>query len=124
MFPETKFEPPLLLKIIGGVLMLLCIIHAFYHDYLVHNNYEKFYKYAISSKVAETSVEAGGRLIYYRLENGLFLSLLRPDSNQIKIGDSITKKGNSNKYKVYRKGEDSLYRLVAIVNIESDRNDP
>lgn len=104
--------------------MLLCTIHVFYQRYLDYKNLEEFYKYSISSKVADASLEEGGRLIYFRLENGLYISKLRPDSNQIKIGDSVTKKGNSNKYKVYRKGEDSLYRLVAIDNIESDRNDP
>ncbi|WP_430614145.1 hypothetical protein [Flavobacterium sp. JP2137] len=97
---------------------LMILIGIFIYFYFIgKDNRTKFYESKINEKVIDSS-DWQKRTIEYYLENGLSINITVLDSIDLKVGDSISKKTNTNEFKTYRKNTLGNYEYYNKYNLE------
>lgn len=97
---------------------LMILIGIFIYFYFIgKDNRTKFYESKINEKVIDSS-DWQKRTIEYYLENGLSINITVLDSIDLKVGDSISKKTNTNEFKIYRKNTLGNYEYYNKYNLE------
>jgi hypothetical protein len=102
MFDDFTNRIPMFWKVILGGLPIFCIIFRFaYLNISGRMDRQRFYESSINSLVIQAKVFEG-RTKEFKLENGMALFYFI-NSDNLRIGDSISKKINTFEFDVYRK---------------------
>lgn len=100
-------------KLIPQFIFVLAIF-----SYLIYANWKtrQFYVKEVNSKIMDRN-NWQSRSTVFTLENGLIISKNYAYPLDLKVGDSISKKANTGKFKLFRKNDTSNYKLYKIYDI-------
>jgi hypothetical protein len=88
--------------------IVIVALFLFYMNYRGEVNYEKFVKARINSHVVKRS-DWQLRTIEFYLDNGLKINITDLNNLYLNEGDSISKESNTNRFKVYKIGNDDRF---------------
>ncbi len=98
--------------LIGGLSILTTFVWILWTQKKGRVEQDNFLKKEFSSIVVKSN-SYYGRTVEFHLENGFTLYFSPPIKNKIMVGDSVTKKGGTYKYHVYRKNINNEFEYFA-----------
>lgn len=99
------------------IVIVLMIVLWFSKDFFWYTNFKSFYDSEIAGKIMDIRQARGGK--QFKIKNNNYVSLFAENDEDIKVGDSISKKNKSVEIKVF-KIENKKWRYSKSIFVKKD----